>query len=71
MADEEFPHGRRYYTKSGYFKSLSDHAIDVWCSPSPPFRLRDSDRTRVPWWSRKQSGRHGDGGSEIAVHRTC
>ena len=29
MADEEFPHGRRYYTKSGYFKSLSDHAIDV------------------------------------------
>src|SRR6266852_1436480 len=22
MADHEFPHGRRYYTKSGYFKSL-------------------------------------------------
>lgn len=40
MADEEFPHGRRYYTKSGYCKSLSDHAIDVmWESlatiPSP------------------------------------
>ena len=24
MADAEFPHGRRYYTKSGYLKSLSD-----------------------------------------------
>jgi hypothetical protein len=28
MADEEFPHGRRYYTKSGYFKSLEDSSID-------------------------------------------
>ncbi|HET9402596.1 MAG TPA: FAD-binding protein [Candidatus Acidoferrales bacterium] len=27
MADAEFPHGRRYYTKSGYFKSLSDASI--------------------------------------------
>ena len=23
MADAEFPHGRRYYTKSGYFKTLT------------------------------------------------
>jgi hypothetical protein len=29
MADQEFPHGRRYYTKSGYCKSLDDHAIDT------------------------------------------
>lgn len=29
MADDEFPHGRRYYTKSGYFKTLSDHALDI------------------------------------------
>jgi FAD/FMN-containing dehydrogenase len=29
MADDEFPHGRRYYTKSGYFKILSDHALDI------------------------------------------
>jgi hypothetical protein len=29
MADEEFPHGRRYYTKSGYFKSLDDNSIDL------------------------------------------
>jgi hypothetical protein len=28
MADEEFPHGRRYYTKSGYFRSLGDTSID-------------------------------------------
>jgi hypothetical protein len=28
MADEEFPPGRRYYTKSGYFKSLDDASID-------------------------------------------
>jgi berberine-like enzyme/FAD binding domain-containing protein len=28
MADSDFPHGRRYYTKSGYFSSLSDGTID-------------------------------------------
>jgi hypothetical protein len=27
MADHEFPHGRRYYTKSGYFRSLDDQTI--------------------------------------------
>jgi FAD binding domain/Berberine and berberine like len=27
MADHEFPHGRRYYTKSGYFRSLDDRNI--------------------------------------------
>ncbi len=27
MADAEFPHGRRYYTKSGYFKMLGDDSI--------------------------------------------
>ena len=27
MADAEFPHGRRYYTKSGYFQSLGDDSI--------------------------------------------
>ena len=29
MADGDFPHGRRYYTKSGYFKSLDDASIEV------------------------------------------
>jgi FAD binding domain/Berberine and berberine like len=28
MADHEFPHGRRYYTKSGYFKTLDDRSIE-------------------------------------------
>jgi len=44
MADEEFPHGRRYYTKSGYFKSLSDHVLDVMVEslatvPSPTTQI--------------------------------
>jgi hypothetical protein len=29
MADSAFPHGRRYYTKSGYFTYLDDHTIDL------------------------------------------
>src|SRR5215471_17801852 len=28
MADSDFPHGRRYYTKSGYFRNLDDGTID-------------------------------------------
>jgi len=28
MADADFPHGRRYYTKSGYFTYLDDASID-------------------------------------------
>jgi hypothetical protein len=28
MADSDFPHGRRYYTKSGYFAYLDDASID-------------------------------------------
>ena len=28
MADSDFPHGRRYYTKSGYFQNLDDATID-------------------------------------------
>jgi hypothetical protein len=27
MADADFPHGRRYYTKSGYFVTMSDDSI--------------------------------------------
>ena len=29
MADSEFPHGRRYYTKSGYFKTLTEDIIST------------------------------------------
>ena len=28
MADSVFPHGRRYYSKSGYFTYLDDSTID-------------------------------------------
>jgi hypothetical protein len=28
MADSDFPHGRRYYTKSGYFTHLEDSGVD-------------------------------------------
>ncbi len=28
MVDSDFPHGRRYYTKSGYFTYLDDSSID-------------------------------------------
>jgi hypothetical protein len=40
MADGDFPHGRRYYTKSGYFKSFEDTSIEELVSslgsiPSP------------------------------------
>jgi FAD binding domain/Berberine and berberine like len=29
MADSDFPHGRRYYTKSGYFRILGDQVIQT------------------------------------------
>jgi hypothetical protein len=29
MADNDFPHGRRYYSKSAYFKSLDDSTIET------------------------------------------
>jgi hypothetical protein len=29
MADSDFPHGRRYYTKSGYFPSLDQATVDL------------------------------------------
>ncbi|MGA8866195.1 MAG: FAD-binding protein [Candidatus Sulfotelmatobacter sp.] len=29
MADADFPHGRRYYTKSGYFRALEDEVIQT------------------------------------------
>ncbi|HEU4415735.1 MAG TPA: FAD-binding oxidoreductase [Candidatus Angelobacter sp.] len=32
MADGDFPHGLRYYTKSGYFASLSDQTVDRLCA---------------------------------------
>jgi len=44
MADSDFPHGRRYYTKSGYFTGLDDGTIDsmieaVDTIPSPQTQI--------------------------------
>jgi hypothetical protein len=44
MADSDFPHGRRYYTKSGYFSRLDDGTIDqmieaVATIPSPQTQI--------------------------------
>ena len=44
MADSAFPHGRRYYTKSGYFPNLDDSTIDcmveaVATIPSPETQI--------------------------------
>ena len=44
MADDEFPHGRRYYTKSGYFRQLEDMTIEQMVSaletiPSPSTQI--------------------------------
>lgn len=44
MADSDFPHGRRYYTKSGYFSRLDDGTIDrmieaVGTIPSPQTQI--------------------------------
>ena len=32
MADADFPHGRRYYTKSGYFREFTDAVIETMAS---------------------------------------
>ena len=44
MADSDFPHGRRYYTKSGYFTRLDDASIDCMLAavstvPSPDTQI--------------------------------
>src|SRR6185437_8493772 len=44
MADSDFPHGRRYYTKSGYFSRLDDGTIDsmieaIATIPSPQTQI--------------------------------
>lgn len=44
MADSDFPHGRRYYTKSGYFRHIEDDTIDHFLEaltaiPSPETQI--------------------------------
>jgi FAD binding domain len=40
MADGEFPHGRRYYTKSGYCTTLDDKTIDLMVQSLSSIPLR-------------------------------
>jgi len=35
MADADFPHGRRYYTKSGYFTALDDRTVQIMVDALP------------------------------------
>jgi hypothetical protein len=35
MADADFPHGRRYYTKSGYFMALDDRTMQIMVDALP------------------------------------
>jgi FAD/FMN-containing dehydrogenase len=35
MADADFPHGRRYYTKSGYFMALDNRTIEIMVDALP------------------------------------
>jgi hypothetical protein len=35
MADADFPHGRRYYTKSGYFMALDDRSVQIMIDALP------------------------------------
>ena len=35
MADADFPHGRRYYTKSGYFMALDDRTVQTMVDALP------------------------------------
>ena len=35
MADADFPHGRRYYTKSGYFAALDDRTMQIMVDALP------------------------------------
>ncbi len=37
MADADFPHGRRYYTKSGYFAALDDRTMLIMVDALPLF----------------------------------
>jgi hypothetical protein len=61
MADADFPHGRRYYTKSGYFNYLDDNSID---------RLMDAVTTIPSSETMIELAYVGGAAGEIAAHET-
>ncbi len=62
MADSAFPHGRRYYTKSGYFTDLDDSTID---------RLVDAVATIPSPETQIELAYLGGAAAQIAAHETA
>jgi hypothetical protein len=61
MADSDFPHGRRYYTKSGYFSILDDNSID---------RLMDAVTTIPSPETMVELAYLGGAAGQVAAHET-
>ncbi len=62
MADSDFPHGRRYYTKSGYFTYLDDSTID---------RLVEAVATIPSWETQIELAYLGGQAARIAATETA
>lgn len=62
MADAEFPHGRRYYTKSGYFRTLSDENIQ---------RMADALKTIPSPASQIELAYFGGAAGRVAAYETA
>jgi hypothetical protein len=62
MADGEFPHGRRYYAKSGYFRTLSDENIQL---------MVDSLKTIPSPASQIELAYLGGAAGRVAAHETA
>jgi FAD/FMN-containing dehydrogenase len=62
MADHEFPHGRSYYTKSGYFRSLDDQNIQ---------RMVESLTTIPSPASQIELSYLGGAAARVAAHETA
>jgi hypothetical protein len=62
MADSDFPHGRRYYTKSGYFTSLGDETIDCFLDALASI---PSSETQI------ELAYLGGAAGEVAAHETA
>lgn len=61
MADSDFPHGRRYYTKSGYFAQLEDQTID---------RLIAAAET-IPSFATVELAYLGGAAAQVGAHETA
>ena len=62
LADSDFPHGRRYYTKSGYFQTLRDDVIH---------KMIDSLATVPSWFSEIELAYLGAAPGRVAADETA